>query len=815
MPSSVSRPSRPLVRLPARLLAGSGLLALAAGFPVTGWSAASDANPAPAAAADDLNEIIVTGTREAGKRVQDSLTSIEVLGGETLQATGQTNLLDALRGTLPSFTADQFGGDVGNLVRSARLRGLSPGQTLVLVNGKRRHNSANIYADGGPNGGSNPADLDFIPLDSIDHIEVLRDGAAAQYGSDAIAGVINIILKKSDSGTHVSTLGGITGRGDGATAQGSVFHGFDLGDGGFINVTADYRHHDFTNRTGDDPRAPSGTVVKGRIYGDPLSDVVNIGYNAEAPLTPSVTFYSFGTASHRSAESYENWRPGSRIPALWPNGFFPEETADEYDVGFTLGARGDNLAGWRWDLSSTYGHDWLAIGVINSGNPNLANAGSGFYNASYAKQTSFNAGKLVSTQQTTNLDLVREFDVGLFAKPVNVAWGLEHRHEVYEVDAGEYASYAAGGSASYAGFTPTDAHTADRNSAAGYIDLSTQLLRNWQFELAGRVEHYDDFGDSESGRVISRYDITPWLAVRGAVGNGFRAPTLAQQYFSALNVSPTSASLQLPVNSPGAKLLGVQALKPETSTEYSAGLVLEPVPGLHATLDFYQIEIQNRIINSGALSGSLAQAAILANGASLPAGISAGNTSVTFYLNGVDTRTQGADLNLDYTTDLASLGAIKWTLAGNYNVTSILKQQPAPKALAGVTILDATAITSLTSYDPRSKISLAANWTLGPWDVTLRETRWGHSYYVAHDYSSVGDYVARAVSPAFLTDLNIGYRVTQGFRVDLGAQNLFDRYPAKTNPATRWFGINVDTYPQNTPYGFNGGYYYVKLSADF
>ncbi|MDE1145821.1 MAG: TonB-dependent receptor [Azospirillaceae bacterium] len=799
--------------LSARHLAGASLLALSWSFaaPITAHAAA----PAPEPAADDLSEIIVTGTREIGKRAQDSPTSIEVLGAETLQATGQTNVLDALRSTLPSFTADQFGGDVGNLVRSARLRGLSPGQTLVLVNGKRRHNSANIYADGGPNGGSNPADLDFIPLDAIDHIEVLRDGAAAQYGSDAIAGVINIILKKSDSGTHASILGGITGKGDGGTAQGSVSHGFDLGDGGFLNVTADYRHHDFTNRTGDDPRAPAGTTVQGRIYGDPLSDVVNVGYNAEAPLTPSVTFYSFGTASHRSAESYENWRTGSSIPTLWPSGFFPEETSNEYDVGFTLGARGDNLAGWRWDLSSTYGHDWLKIGVINSGNANLANPTSAFYNPTYAHQTSFNAGQLVSTQETTNLDLVRQFDVGLFATPVNVAWGLEHRYEAYEVVAGEYGSYAAGGSSSYAGFTPTDAHTADRNSAAAYIDLSTQLVQNWQFEVAGRIEHYDDFGESESGRIISRYDFTPWLAVRGAVGSGFRAPTLAQEYFSALNVSPTSASLQLPVNSPGATLLGVQPLKPETSTEYSAGIVLEPIHGLHATLDFYQIEIQNRIINSGALTGALAQSAILANGATLPAGISAANTAVTFYLNGVDTRTRGADLNLDYTTDFGAAGSIKWTLAGNYNITSILKQQAPPAALAGVAILDATAITSLTSYDPRSKISLGANWNLGPWDVTLRETRWGHSYYVAHDYSTAGAYVPRAVSPAFLTDLNIGYRVTDGFRVDLGAQNLFDRYPAKTDPATRWFGINVDTYPQNSPYGFNGGYYYVKLSADF
>lgn len=792
------------------LIAGLGAPALTAlAFTAPALAAAPD----PAPDTSDLTEIIVTGTRQLGKTVQDSPTSIEVVGAESLQATGQTNILDALRGVLPSFTADQFGGDVGNLVRSARLRGLSPGQTLVLINGKRRHNSANIYADGGPNSGSNPADLDFIPLASIDHIEVLRDGAAAQYGSDAIAGVINVILKKDQPGTVATIGGGITGRGDGGTAQGSVSHGFDIGDGGTLVLSGDYRHHDFTNRTGIDPRSPAANPVRGRIYGDPLSDLVNIGYDGELPVSPGVTLYSFGTVGHRSAESYENWRPGSKIPSLWPNGFFPEETSDEYDIGFTIGAKGNDLWGWRWDLSETYGHDWIDIGVSHSGNPNLANVGSGFYNPAYATQTNFNAGKLVSTQETTNLDLVRDFDVGLFASPINVAWGLEHRYDAYEVDSGDYASYAAGGSASYSGFTPTDAHTADRNSVSGYIDLSTQLVKDWQFELAGRVEHYDDFGDSESGRVISRYDFTPWLALRGAVGNGFRAPTLAQEYFSALNVSPASASLQLPVNSPGATLLGVQRLKPETSTEYSAGIVLQPADKLHATLDFYQVEIQNRIINSGAVYGTLAQDAILANGASLPAGIAAANTSVNFYYNGVDTRTRGADLNIDYTTDIGAYGSIKWTLAGNYNLTTILKRQPGPTGLGGASALDRTAISALTSYDPRNKLSLAGNWVVDAWDITLRETRWGHSYYVANDSSTAGQYVDRPVSPAFLTDLNIGYQINSVLKVDAGGQNLFDRYPAKTPYNTRWFGINIDKYAQNTPYGFNGGYYYLKFTA--
>ena len=769
---------------------------------------------ADAASTDSGSDVIVTGTREAGRKVQDSPTPVQVVGADALLATGQVNTLDALKALLPSLNTISVGGDVGNMIRSFALRGLSPDHVLVLVNGKRRHQSAYIYATSGPFQGANTVDLALIPVSAIDHIEVLTDGATAQYGTDAIAGVINIILKNSDHASTLSALGGVTGGGDGGTGQFDADTGAKLGEDGFIHLSADYEHHDYTNRSALDPR--TNYLVRGKIIGDAAYDTESLAFNLEKPVDNDITAYGFGTFAHREASSIQNFRTATQlnaaVTAFYPNGFFPVMTSDEYDFGVTAGVKGKSLLGWEWDLSSTYGYDTDRIGTIKSINPVLLqNTGNA--------QTNFYDGTFTSQQLTNNLDFRRGFDTGLWGSPLNVAFGFEHRYEAYQVGAGELTSYELGGATAYPGFTPTSASNTSRNVEAAYVDLSTHFTQKWQVDLSGRGETYEDVGGALTGKLASRYDFTSWLGVRGSVGNGYHAPTLAQDNFATTNVSPTSATAQLPVDSPGAKLLGASSLKPETSQNFSVGLVSEPIPRLHATLDAYQISIHNRIIDTGVLTGALsplAIAAIEANGNILPAGISTSNIGAQFFVNGVDTKTQGIDLNVDYMTDHGNYGIVKWLLTGDYNNTTITHINPAPAAMqaAGLSLVSPASISYLTTAVPRDRISLGATWYIDQWEVTLRETRYEGVKEWVNPSGNGKTFLPQRVDPAFLTDLNVRYNISDRWAVDVGALNLFNVEPNKTPLATRTSNQSGQ-YATFSPYGIDGGYYFARITVKF
>ncbi|MTJ83744.1 MAG: TonB-dependent receptor [Telmatospirillum sp.] len=756
--------------------------------------------------------VIVTGTRETGLQAKDSPTSIEIIGGDALTATGQTNPLDALKSLLPALNTPAMGGDLANLARSFALRGLSPNHTLVLINGARRHTSSNITIGSSPYTGANPADLDTIPLAAIDHIEVLRDGAAAQYGTDAIAGVVNIILKNADHGSSVSALGGATYRSDGITAQADGSTGARLGEDGFIRLSGDTIHHDHTNRSGYDPRV--NYSVRGRIFGDAAYDTETLGFNWEKPVPGTdVTFYGFGTFAHRDAESYENYRTptqlGPAVRAVYPGGFFPREAIDERDYALTGGVRGKNLVGWDWSLGTTYGNDNQAIRTIHSIN-------SALLAATGNSQSDFDDGTFASEQLTTTLDVRRAVDTGLWAAPVTVAVGAEHRYETYRLSPGEPSSYLLGGASSFPGFTPASASNSQRNVAGTYLNLSSVPLTGWQVDLAGRYEHYDDVGDTEIGRIASRYDVVPGLGIRASFGNGFHAPTLAQEHFAATSVGSTSASAQLPVSSVGARILGAPPLKPETSVNFDAGLVGDPTPSLHYSLDAYQISIADRIINSGALLGPLALQAISANGNIAPPTIPPTNVSAQFFTNGVDTKTRGVDLDVDYKADISDTDALRLTLAGNYNITTITKihQAPRPLAAAGVHLLDQTAISYLTLASPRSKVTLGATYLHDDWELTLRETRYGSVAEYIDPIGNGKNYYLQKVDAAYITDLNIRYHLTSGVDIDAGVNNVFDNLPNRTRPITR--GVtNGNQYTTFSPYGFAGGSYYTRISARF
>ncbi|WP_294392580.1 TonB-dependent receptor [uncultured Sphingomonas sp.] len=801
-------------------------------------------------------DIIVTGTRASGITAAESATPIKLLSSEAIEHVGQPNLNQVLTQLVPSFTAQAFGGDTANLTLSARLRGLSPNHTLVLVNGKRRHGTANLAVLGGPYQGAAAPDLDLISPSSIKRIEVLEDGAAAQYGSDAIAGVINIILKDDAEGGMGYATAGKNYNVGGDTYAATAHLATKLGDDGFANVTLFHRYHDFTQVGGLDTRVtdPSGALraslspaqqalyrnIPGfpyvnRISGDARSYLTNAQFNAGYTFG-DIQAYSFGSYSKRIASAYENLRVPDRIvasPVLGvagglgqpgaiifdADGFNPREKIREDDYSITGGLKGD-VAGFHWDLSTTYGQDKNKIYTINSANRSL-------FIDTHFTPTSFYDGTFKAAEWTSNLDFSREIDVGM-AEPMNVAFGGEYRWNKYSIGSGDPGSIYKEGGQSYPGFRPSDAGTHKREAESVYLDIALTPVEGLKADGAVRYEHYSDFGSRVIFKGTGRYDFTDAFALRGTVSTGFRAPTLAESFYSATNVSPTSAFVQLPANSAAAKLLGFDNLKPEKSTNFSAGTVLSPAPGLTVTVDAYQVKVRDRILGTGSLYGSggainfpSVTAAIIANGNVLDPTVS--QTGINIFTNGADTRTRGIDVTASYTTPLGGMGSVNWTLSANYNRTKLTEIGLAPAALTPpggtrpVALFDAEAISNLERASPRVKLVAGAFWTMDALSVTLRETLYGKS---SQDVSpDGGTYYRQTIKTAAITDLELSYKLSSVIELSAGANNLFNKKPPKIQVLADETivngGNNFDAPLTFSPYGINGGYYYGRVTFSF
>ncbi|MCC2955739.1 TonB-dependent receptor [Massilia sp. IC2-477] len=798
---------------------------------------AADAPAAPAPAPEPgapgvtgTGVVIVTGTRAAGLKVENSASPVQVLDSASLARTGQPDLIQALAQNLPSLNAQAFGSDMANMTLSARLRGLSPNNTLVLVNGKRRHGTANLAVLGGPYQGGAAADLNYIPVAAIDHVEVLQDGAAAQYGTDAIAGVVNIILKSNERGGSANLNGGAYMDGGGHTGDGMANIGLRPFDDAFLSLTAESKYHGFSDRGGIDPRVvdpatmaamPSLVNAPGyprlnKISGDAQYRQHIAAANFGADFGQDLSLYAFGTYGKKEARAWENYRMPNRLPQIYPFGFSPQETFDEEDYAFTAGIKGQLAGGWRWDLSSTYGKDVAKLGVANSANISL-------YTDTGSTPLNFAAGEFHASQWTNNLDLSREFEIG-WSVPLTFALGLEHRRDTYAIVAGDAPSRYKEGSQSYPGFSLTDAGSHSRNNKAFYVNLSGQPLPGWTVDVAGRYERFSDFGNAKVGKLTSRYDFSPAVALRATYSNGFRAPTLAESYYSATNVSPRSAFVQLAPNSPGARLVGIDGLKPEASTNVSAGLVLNPRPGLAITLDAYQISIRDRIVGSGAIYGSggavnapAVTAAILANGNVLDPTVV--QTGINIFSNAVNTRSRGLEAVATLSSNYGGYGRVDWSAAANYNRVKVIKINQAPAQLRPQTLLDATAISHLETASPRARLNLGALWKTGAWTVNLRENVFGKSSELISSDGAV--YYENEVKPSVITDLEVSYQFGKAWTVSLGANNLFNEYPDQVNPrllAEQRANLDnaaVTIYPPISPFGINGGYYYARLAVKF
>lgn len=774
-------------------------------------------------AAQALGTVIVTGNRGSEKRtVTSSPVPIDVISARQLQETGKPGLMEALSASVPSLTLpEKTGWDASGMARAPNLRGLNAAQVLVLVNGKRRHTSATLNISG-INAGAAPSDLDLIPIAAIDHVEVLRDGAAAQYGSDAIAGVINVILKADTSGTAVSTVGqGYDGKKQ--TVQQNLNKGFEIGRDGVVQLALDARSQNDDNKASANGYSQAealdraGNVTYGG-YGTPKINLLTLGYNAELPLQDDLTLYSFSTWSYRKAEQGQNFRLPTIVNTITtgpngrPSGYTPTWYIEEYDYQAAFGARG--LAGeWDWDLSSTYGRNQAEQGTWNNQNPSLGEA----------TPDHFESGTWVSSQLTSNLDLRRSFEVGL-ARPLDVSWGLEQRRDTYQVQPGDWASWADGGycvapgncAASGAqvtnGISPAEASSASRNSYAGYLDVGFNPLPQWYWGAALRYEHYDrGIGATRSGKLTTRYELTPELAVRATVSNGFRAPSLANSLFSARSttygvVDGVYQSINygvLPVDSAAAQALGAEPLKPEKSTNYSLGLAWQPSGRLAFTADAYLINVRDRITLTGTLLGPEVTQALLANGIDSTSG-------GQYFTNGASTRTKGLDLVGSYDQDLGSAGSVKWTAAFNWNDTEILAYKDSVSILGtSYELMNRQARNLLTEVQPHTKLILGGNWRLDRYRVNLGLTRYGswREVNAANDRSLDRKYKAR-----WITDLDVGYQLTKDLELAIGARNLFDVYPERQAPSSKTM---VKGYGLYSPYGFTGGYYFGRLTYTF
>jgi iron complex outermembrane receptor protein len=836
-------------------------LAIAAALSAASAAHAADAADAAATvvgadASTVADEVIVTGTRQTGVKAVDSAAPVVVVAADTLKRVGQPDLVQSLAQNMPSIQAQTSGGNEEAFNLSIKLRGLSPNHTLVLINGKRRHGTAILAVSGGPYGGGAAADLAYLPVAAIDHVEVLQDGAAAQYGTDAIAGVINIILKKNPGGGALSSTAGQYFDGGGLTADVNGAIGLSApGDKGFLDLAFESKFKGTSFRGDVDARgintsAPSNVSAnilgkypsftqtqyypyENRIEGDGQLQLGTLTYNGGYDATPDVQIYSFGTIGYKTGRHIQNIRlpnvvlgTGSQVAVPFPQGFSPTIQFRETDFGATVGAKG-SIAGATWDLASTYGRNDARVYVTGSAN-------ASWYAANGSTPRDFHLGDLTTTQWTNNLDLTRSIQIGL-PEPVVVAAGAEYRIDSYQIKAGDLTSYYGTGSQSYFGYAPSNAGYHQRSNYSFYADAAVVPLKGLKLDGAVRYENYTDFGATTVAKLTGRYDVNDAFAIRATASTGFRAPTLAEEFYSGINVSPVSISGAFAPNSDGARFLGVSGLRPEKSTNVSVGVVTHLLPGLTTTVDAYSIKITDRIVQSGTFYGynanknvvtspSILQA-LAANGVTIDPAIftlPSGSVGVQTFVNGADTQTYGIDFLATLPVSYGAWGHVDYSLTANYNDTRVTRVLPPPSNVSSkVTLLDPVAISSIEDSTPKWRATFGAYWSRGKFGLNLRESLYGSSFiYVQDPVAANFDQIK--VDLAAITDLEASYQILAGVKISAGANNLFNVYPTK-DPAvyraglynTNSQGYASSVYPGNSPFGYNGGFYYGKVTWSF
>ncbi len=824
-----------LRRLPLLVLLGSTALTTA----VAQTTPAED---------DELALVVVTGTRVANRSALDTAVPVDIVSTEALNNLGVTELNQALSVALPSFNFPRPGlADGTDTIRPATLRGLSPDQTLVLVNSKRRHAASLVNVNGTIGRGASAVDLNTIPNSIVRSIEVLRDGASAQYGSDAIAGVINLRLRENrDGGDFTLTYGaressysvpvGAVPTGANYTAPGSIsrdvsdgetltlsgWKGFALGDIGFLTVAAEYRDQQRTERSGFDVRQqypliglafdPRETSINrfNAWYGEPEMQQATLFANAGAELASGARLYGWLSYQNREAKSagfYRRAQDARNVIQIYPDGFLPIISPDVIDYSAGVGISWP-VGEWNLDSSVVYGKNDMEFTIENTLNRSFGPA----------SQTSFDAGGFDYDQVVLNVAGVRSIDVGAFASPLNVAVGVEARREGYSITAGEPNSYlngmvllgglpTASGAQVFPGFRPANEVNENRTAVGAYLDLEANLTERFLGSAALRVEDYSDFGSSASGKLSGRFDFTDSFALRGSVQNGFRAPSLQQQFFATTSTNfilgvPFDITT-FPVSDPVAIALGAQPLDAEESVNFSLGAVFQ-LGAVKLTVDAYQISIDDRIVLSENLTQANVRAFLTSQGFS-------GSGGGRFFINGVDTETTGVDVVASWPLLTDTAGKFDFTLVANFNDTEV-KRVPVTAPLAALSpapvLFDRINVLTFEEGTPKDKFTASVNWALNSFAATLRATRYGE--VLDPGPTAVTDFVLPA---ATLMDLEGRYTFNDTIRVAIGADNLFDEYP-DSFPLSR-NGTGNTPFTNYAPFGRSGRFIYGRVTLSF
>lgn len=752
-------------------------------------SGAAFAQSTPAEDDDSGAEIVVTGTRSAGRAALDSSAPIDVVSAEALVDSGYADLGRALSYLEPAinFPRSQTTATAAN-TRPITLRGLSPDQTLVLVNGKRRHTNAILNTNNTVGRGSAGVDLDGIPENAIERIEVLRDGAAAQYGSDAIAGVVNIILKSNASGGSASIQGGLTEEGDGENGVAAASIGLPVGDGGHLTISGLVRHQRPTNRAFVDQRFGRVTY---RI-GDPGATVANLALDAALPVG-AAEIYAFGTLTRKESNNAAGFRVPGFSP-LYPNGFLPKIEPKIWDVGATVGLRTSFGSDWNFDVSETWGYNDADIGVFDSANVSLG----------LASPTEFDSGGVTYQQFVTDATLSKSL-TGFLAGG-NLAIGGQYRRENYKIRPSEQAAFTGVGADGFAGFSPRDRTDTSRDAYAGFLDVEIRPVESIFLGGAVRYDHYDDFGGELTWRATGRFDLREGFALRGTIGTGFRAPSLQQQRFSAVAGALSAGQLisvgTLPVTDPVAAALGAVPLKPERSRNLTVGVVIAPTSSLSFTADYYHIRIRDRIALSEQLGGVAVRNILTA------AGIT-NFQQVRFFTNAVDTTTKGVEATAHWRTQFGPDTRLNLSVGYGIFQTKLDRLRANP-VLPTLPLLGAKSILFLTEAQPEDKFTFQTGLAHNRLDLHASVTAFGK-------YQSIPLTRAQVFGAETVVDASAGYELRRGLRFTAGVQNLFDVRPDTIDDQVLFIAATGGSFPtgDETPVGSNGRTYYARLSARF
>ncbi|MEQ8861185.1 MAG: TonB-dependent receptor [Pseudomonadales bacterium] len=826
------------------------------------------------AASGPIEEVVVTGTRKAGVSPTETLSPVDLISGDMVDRQASFDLTESLTKLSPSLNTQRFPiADGTALIRPVTLRNLSPDHTLVLMNGTRRHRSALVNLQLAPlgtvNQGSQAVDWAAFPAAAIERVEILRDGASAQYGSDAIAGVINVILKDASEGISVS---GQYGRyyeddGDRFSVSGNV--GLPLTERGFVNITGEYSQSEITSRGNARPDAAAvGDVVGdnlvplnglGQRWGDPDVEARKFLVNAGYEISETAELYGF--ASYMVNETISDFfyrtpvlDPSAGIEARttlqidsdgdflpdpapqtlvddiagqgltvadylvadatspsgfvlrnpvfgkFPGGYNPDFGADIEDYAFVLGGRGEFNADLTWDLRARYAENEVDYRVGETINPSLGRL----------TPLSFRPGTLTQEESGVNADFVKTFE----GSPLNVAFGAEWRNETYQIGAGNPASIVAGptaaifgvGSDGFQGFPEESAGDFESDSWAAYVDFETDITDQLSGALALRYEDYEEFDTTFDWKISGRYQVNDAFAVRATANTGFRTPTPGQ--VNTLNVTTTSdvngnliPNGTYPVSDPVAIALGAQPLKAEESTSYTAGLVFMPNDITSVTVDYYHIKIEDRL---ALLSNTIDAAAVTAlTAAGVPnAGLLLGSNA-NFFVNGFDSKVSGIDLAVTSSFSVWD-GSLIADLRHNWN------QQEVSNITAGT--INASRVYDLENQVPENSTVLTLDFTRDAVQALVR-----FNYY--DDWSTTGGLFSPGdasdqydYSGSVLVDLELSYDFAENYRVTLGAENVFDEVPPKEKePVAQFLGVARSL---TSPYGFNGGFWYLRLSAE-